>query len=279
MNLFASRRTSSMAALGAIGAVLWGAYAAIRPEPQVLTPERREAAEAATEEVLRTCPRPVGDIVKLAVAPLAGDFTGEVAQGIRDALSAEGFYDLAPPSLVQRVQENLLSERPETEGLDEARAIGEGAGAEWVLWGRVNRLSSVEGHAAADMELAINDVDSAEGIWAETVQWDSAGAAGPGRTASGAGLRGPLSRLAGCVVFALCLPLAVLPWVRRVLGRESNAATLALLASLTAVDVLIALMILRGSLSTFLYVASIGTFAIVAGWYNFLVCDRIDAGR
>ena len=269
--------------VGVVSVLAWGVVKDLVPERKTLTPARREAMRAATDEILKTCPRPTGGIVRLAVAPIAGDFTGEVTQHLRSVLDKEGFFNVAPPLAADRARSEINVEQREAGDLETAVAVARSSNAQWVMWGRISRLSEQGNEVAMDMELAINDVSSKASVWSNQVRWKRSNLAGltqaAGQYVSGRGLGAVVIRLLACLVFFVCFSLVATPVIRAVVDRESNRLNFALLASLTTIDVAAALAILYHSVATFFYIVVIGLLAIAAAWYNYWMCDRLEKNR
>ena len=275
--------TALIGTLGAFAVMLWGVYTTLTPEKKTLTIERREAMREATADLLVSFPRVGERIVRLTVAPLAGDFTGEVTQHLRDALDSEGFFNVASPLLTERARDQLRLEKDEAGNFEQALKIARRSDSEWVLWGQVRRLAQRGEEVSVDIELVLNEVDSRDPRWHKRVTYESPGFSNAGRPvpldpAEGAGF-GLLHRLALCLLFCALLPLAAIPVSRQVFERESNLATFLLLASFAAVNVLGFLLLLRGALPTFVYVAVVCLLAVVAVWYDYWVCEKVERNR
>ena len=73
------------------------------------------------------------------------------------------------------------------------------------------------------------------------------------------------------------LPLVASPFLRSVLARRSNALNLTLLATLTLVDLGLAVLILHGCLPGWASGTVTLLFGAMAGWFNYWVCMRFDA--
>jgi hypothetical protein len=257
----------------------WGAYMTLRPEPKTLPPARREIMRDAVAELLKKCPRPAQGLTKLAVAPLAGDITGETTREIRKLLDAEGVFNVAPAALSERLRKRLVLSPPEIQDEEAALRFGRRSGAAWVLWGAVDRLSQGAGGTVAELELHVNDVESKASLWSDRVLREKKGGLFAPEPSGGfwSGMRVFFLRLFLCIVAIVVISLAARPLLRPALERESNAANFAVLASMTAADAVVVLMLLYGALPVFFYVSATVVLTIAAAWYNYWYCEMLDA--
>ncbi|MCX7046266.1 MAG: hypothetical protein NTX50_12365 [Candidatus Sumerlaeota bacterium] len=287
MSLFLNRKALMAAGIvGTLGMLFWGAYNALLPPKKTLSPERREAMRAAAADLLKDMPRPKDKIQRLAVAPLAGDFTGEATQYLRDTLDAMGAFNVAPAPVVDRARDHLRLEKPEAAELDDAMRYAKSWNADQVLWGRINRLSQESGVAAVDIELSLNDAASRAALWKKRFQKlppESGGAAasasGIMNSPEGRSFASAALRILGGLLFLLMLPLALSPLARRVLEEESNMKNLLLLISLAAMDILGLALILYRAAPVYLYAIIICLLSILGGWYNYWVCNMLEKHR
>lgn len=272
---------SSFALVVAAGVLVGTVYVGLLPEKKILTPERRAAMRRAVEKILETTPRPTERIVRLSVAPLAGDVTDEVTGQIRRLLDAEGFYNVAPSPVGDRAREKLKLERREVEEERAGIELGKKDGSELVMWGRVHRLSQTGGTAAVDLELHLTEVQGARARkWDNRVKIGAGSPEEPTVPGEDEGFSDKAGKAAGrlllCLVGFVALSLLGRPPIAAALDRRSNAVNFALLLSLTALDAVLVLILLRGCFSMFLYVAITLVLTIAAGWYNFWFCTKLD---
>jgi hypothetical protein len=263
---------------------------ALVPPLKTLSPQRREAMQQASQQLLANMPRPQDRIVRLSVAPLAGDYTGEVTQALRDQLDGEGIHDVPPSPIKDRLRRRLHLDQQQTMNAEAALKAGRSAGAERVLWGRINRLAELDGRAAADLELSLYDVPSKRLLWQDKV--DSAKMETPAAPRAGASVKADMTRstlpgrmastgarVAISLLFAVLLSLAAIPFILRILAHESNALNMMMLASLTALDACVTLLILYPLASRTVCFILVFILAIVSGWYNYWFCEIIEKKR
>ena len=157
--------------LGALEAATLKAHgAALLPGDVRRMRELNAAMAQAVAALLDRIPLPDSGIPRLAVAHLRGDPTGEVTQEVRRFLDARGRWDVAHPSLSERVRRKLVATPLEAGDLSAAQAYARARGSEWVLWGAVLRLSQDPTGTAAQLDLLLNDAQTGAVRWRETIQ-------------------------------------------------------------------------------------------------------------
>jgi hypothetical protein len=266
--------------LGTCGVVFWSAYKELRPDPQEMSPKRRKMMENVTEDLINRIPFESETIRRMAVAPLAGDVTGEATQHIRKVLAGSGLFDVPPPPLGERVRGLFSSEWRDLNTREEALEYGRKAEAELVLWGRVDRLYEREGKVEYDITLEIYDMASEEAppIWSENANGDQEEVEGAGGGFF-LSIRALAVRIFFCLLFFLFFSIVLMPVIRSTLDRESNEATLLLLTAMTAVDAALAFFLVHDVSGRYFTIALVVGLAVAAGWYNYWFCSRLEAVR
>lgn len=258
------------------------------PPQKKLTPQRREAMALASRQLLERMPRPTERITRLMVAPLVGDYTGEVAQHLRSTFDNEGFYNVLPPRVMERVRRELHLEPPRIEDVGEAVAIARHAGCEQLVWGAVRRLSQQGDELTVDMELGLYDAGSGRAIWKDQCLWKSSNlfrsqaASGKGAVSwvgFATGIPGMLWGVVASLLFVAGFALLMTPAINKVLERDSNQLNLFLLATLSLIDGAAVLLILNRSFYGLAWMILTLLLTLGAAWYNLWYCEFIERRR
>lgn len=266
--------------------ITWG-VGGLFPPAKKLTPERREAMTIAIHPLLTRMPKSPSHITRLLVAPLTGDYTGEVSQYLRDTLDAEGYFNVVPPSAYDRVRKEMHLEPAAFNNLDLALRIARDAQCQQLLWGSVNRLSQQGKQLAVDLDMGLYDVASGRQIWKDASNWKSNNiyesnvheGSEFSLTDFAATIPGMLLSIMLSILCAIFFALVMTPAIMRVLERESNGLNLFLLITLSLADSLMMVLIMRRSFAGLTYMVLTILLTIAALWYNFWYCEFLDKRR
>lgn len=252
------------AAAGLVALGVYEAYAFLAPVAPELEPEKMRAAEEAAAAVARAMPEEWRR-KKMFVAPVASDASGYVTQSLKRAVARLDKAEPVAPPLTEKVISLItaLAGKEAGAATPEARAaalkVAKEAGAELLLLGRVRELSLTDGVPRIDLGVEVLDAGTGSKAWELDAAWT------PPFLERTVGLVSPMKRAVGWILFVMLLPWAVMPVMKRVLERESNAANAVLLVSLAGLAAVLAYVALAGDLAGWA-----GGFFLLAIAFGFL---------
>ena len=252
------------AAAGLVALGVYEAYAFLAPAAVGRAPAKMRAPDEAAAAVARAMPEEWRRR-KIFVAPLGSDASGYVTAALTRAIRRlDRAEPVAPPltgkmiSLVAALAgKEAGAATPERRTA--ALKIAKEAGADLLLLGRVRALSLTDGVPRIDLGVEVLDAGTGSKAWEREVFWT------PPFLERTVGLVSPMKRAVGWILFVVLLPWAVMPVMKRVLERESNAANAVLLVSLAGLAAVLAYVALAGELAGWA-----GGFFLVAVAFGFL---------
>lgn len=258
----------AVVALLAAGA--WQVYEVVKPAPPPLEEPRREAVDRAVTDLVRKWPESAQG-GGLLVVPFERDETGYVTSAVRYALQRADFVEVKAPDVVEKLYRKM--DLPLSGTFDGPRGVelGKAADVQYVLIGKVARLSDVVGEVEVNLMAELWGTAGATRLSAWTYEEK------PSNLQRTVGRVSPLKRALGWLSFIILLPWALYPLVRAVLRTESNVANALMLLTFVAVGAAAAWVALAGELSgwagAFFVVAlafetayNAGTLNVIAGW-------------
>ncbi len=250
------------------------------PDKPSCDSSRQMAAKYAIEQAAVKIRAERGDIRRAAVLHLANDPSDFVTLTLRKRLMDGGLLDLDGTPVSEKVR-NLLNLRNEgTFDVEKAIAYGKDNGLDAVIIGTLDEFETVDGKAVLKGQLKF--IRLAKGDMVDIPLADSTSGGGISEdikkavetAASDNPETPPLSLTTRIFLMALCiaiLPVLAFPILKRVMGRNSNAATATTLVVLLALDGLIISAFL-GTSGTFCGLAVfLVTFALAFGFDLFML--------
>jgi hypothetical protein len=217
------------------------------PEKPTCDSTRKLAAKSAIAQAAGRIRAERGEIRRAAVLHLANDPTDFVTLELRDQLKEGGMLDLDGTPSMEKIRNLLNMRNAGTFDVEKAVAYGKDNGLDAVVVRNLDEFETVNGKAVLKgqlkfirvakgdvVDIPLSDTASGGGITEEvkkTMENDLAGK----ETAS-------VSLTTRVFLMALCiaiLPVLAFPILKRVMGRNSNAATAIALVVLLALDGLI----------------------------------------
>jgi len=267
-------RFLAIAAL-ALGVGVWGwRQSGSGESPPPVPATLQEAVDAACRDVPRALPRPQRALRPTLVLPLEGDRELLVTQGVRRALERDGGYRPVDKGKVRELMDELfdMAGVPRQDVTDAATAlsIAKTAGAEVVMFGRVQRLEQGDGQAAVSFSLRAFELGSEQPLLADDFPAARPAESSPGQTLHWAWMLGVLA-------VAVLWPLLTIPVMARVLKMESNAATLLTILAVTAVPAVVAWPLFFGTTVVVWRVALFALMLLLVGLWSALVMSWVAA--
>jgi hypothetical protein len=238
----------------------WGRFGPRKPPVSAL---RRQVAEQVLPAVVEDLRKNKGALQTVALLHLANDPADFVTDQLRAGIEQSGFVDL----LDQRAAEKLgraLNLRVASVGeLDAAAREGRGLGVQGVIFGKVLAHESYPGGAKMDLEISLADAAGGQVLFSKRYSKEiPGGALNPAAIEDSLERMGNMERLLGWSVVVLLLPVFTIAFIRAMVRKESNRSNAFTLGVYTAVDALMAYLLLgaglRNWVSGLLFVLAVG---------------------
>ncbi len=254
--------------------LFWLGWTHLGPRKPEVGPLRQQVAEQVVPRAVEDIRLGRQEVRSAALLHLANDPSDFVTDRLRDAIEAAGVLDLRDRTFMAKVR-NVLHLRQSAHGdLESALARGKALGVEAVLFGRVERFESSPRGAQLDLELTLATVANRQVVFTKRYSKDMATGllSHPAVQEQMRAVR-PSQRFLAWVVIVLLLPVFTIAFIRAMVRKESNRVNAFTLAIYTAVDALLAYLLvgaaLIGWLSVLLFIIAVG--AALA--YNFFIMN------
>lgn len=259
------------AIIALLAAGAWQVYEVVKPAPPPIEGARLEAVDEATADLVHKWPQSVRG-GRLIVIPFERDTTGYVTKAMRDALTRSDYLDVQAPDVTEKVLRKI--EFPVSGTFDGQRAldVGQASEVQYVLTGKVERLSEVDHVVEAQIKAELWSVGGKQCL----LKWEYAQS--PGTLERTLGHVSPMRRAVGWLLIVIILPWALYPLVSLVFRLESNAANAVMLVGFITFDGVIAWAGLASDASgwagAFLILAIVFEAAYNAGVLNLIAGRR-----
>lgn len=215
-----------------------GVWVTLRLQPAGIPYWRQTVLDRTVESVMRELPS--SDMSEpIAVLPLRGDADGCIRQALFTAIKRSGKYRPVTPDLLDRML--TIGSQPQwsVAELPQVVNVAQSLGVKYALFGDVGRFEELEG-SGADLQLVLRlaDVPGERSVWmGEYHERLSPDRLSLSYIRARLGVVHGMIRVCLWLAFVALLPVVLLPALRGLLRRESNAVSLAAWLSLTAVAV------------------------------------------
>ncbi|NQT37900.1 MAG: hypothetical protein HQ581_10445 [Planctomycetes bacterium] len=275
--------------VGLIAGGIWG-WVKLTGGPPAMPTAVAEAVESSCTQAAAALPEPERMYRPTLVLPLVNDHRLLITEGLREAVSDGGRYEVIDPSVTARlgakIRQVMGSTAERVSDPAEALKRAKAAGAEVVLFGHVETLAGNKATAEVVFRLCAMEVATGESLVdLRTFTGDSqpepvaeepvAEETAVDLTAADSGSTWRGGILLGLAGFALVWPLLMIPTMRRVLDRESNAATALTMLLLVAVPAAIAWPVVFADGGGIFRAILYGLAVVAAGSWCVLVMSRV----
>ncbi len=252
----------------------WLGWIHLGPRKPEVGPLRKQVVEQIVPQVvedLRVARQSVGSA---AILHLANDPSDYVTDQLRSGIERSGVLDLRDRTFMEKLRNILQLRHPTFADLGPALKQGKSLGVQSVIFGRINFHEMASGGAKLDFDLLFASVDSGQILLNKKYQREIS----PGLLSNAAVQEQfqsvcPARRFLGWVVIVLLLPVFTISFIRAMVRKESNRINAFTLTVYTAVDALLAYLLLgaalTGWLSVLLFIVAVG--AALA--YNFYIMN------
>ena len=243
--------------------IAWQAWDYLGPRKPEIGPVRKQVADQlipAIVEDLRTSRQSIRSAVLLH---LTNDTTDYVSDQLRLGIEQAGILDLHDRTLSEKVRTALRLKHPSYGRTDEAIAAGRSRNAPAVVFGTIHSFESYPDGAKIDLEIRLADVAKGQTIFDRRYSKDVTTSVFSGSVVKEhVGRVGAAQRFLGWVVLVLLLPVFTIGFIRAMVRKDSNRANAFALAVYTAVDAVLAYLLVGADFSSWL---SILIFLIAVG--------------
>jgi hypothetical protein len=261
-----------------VGTVALAAYLAFQawvhfgPAKPQLSHLRRQVADQTLPLVLADLRQGRQEVRSAVLLHLANDPTDYLTDQLRALIEQSGVLDLRDRTLEEKVQKALNLRVSAVKDLPIALSRARGTGAQGVLFGKVDTFESFASGAKLELELTLAEVGTRNVVFTKRyVKELKVGVLEAAAVKDQVGRLSGAQRLLGWVLAVLLLPVFTISFIRAMVRRESNRANAFTLSVYTAVDALLAYLLLGASLGSWLAALLFLALVGVALAYNVFI--------
>jgi len=248
-------------------------YQLAKPDKPNLDQLRLEIGEQACWAVIDSLPPDIKPSEQTAVLRLTGDKTRYITSKLEELIERTGKVSLMDKSFFEKVIRELKIEDEQVGTFDHALEVGKKSGANYVLFGEIEKFVSDRDHARIKMDVRLVDITKEKVMMTNLIDLQPSLAKVKVRTIS------TWSRILFWIIFTVSMPLIFIKLIRHVLSRESNAANLIIVLSFTFVSFFLALILIGFDLSSLWTGLLVLVGLITSGAYNYWICNYIEELR
>lgn len=273
-----------------IGALGWRAYGPKKPQPNEI---RRVLVARAVPEIVHDIRQQLTNSSPALLLQLANDPTDFVTDSLRSGLEGAGVAGLVPVTPQEQLGRWLNLNIPAPSSPEEAAREARNQRAQTAIYGRVLDFGGTTVEARMSVEVSLVDAASGETVFTKTyAQNHKSGqvetarpGVNPTATKASSSLLPPWSDgfktsgqwrwFLGWAMAVILLPVLCVQFVREAVKKKSNSANVAALGTLTAVDAILACLLM--DLSPGLSVGGLAFLALILGafTYNVWIMTRV----
>ena len=258
-----------LTALGYLLSLAWREFGPRKPEPNGV---RKQLATEWVRNAIQDIRTNHVGFTKAALFHFANDPTDFITDSLRGALDDSGYLHLKGPQLNEKAERLLNLEVSSPPSLEEAFNLARRTGVELIVFGRVLAYEGTQEGAKLIVEMKLGDPSTREVAFERTYVnvWQPSPLEPAVLRDGASGWRGPQRLLAWCLGILL-LPIFTIQFLRTVVRRESNSANLSALTLYTAIDTVLAFLLLNITTLTLGGALILFTLIGAAGFYNLLI--------
>ena len=246
----------------AVSLLIWFAWRHFAPYKPVADKSRLHAAERAIVEISALLRQNRGDIKRLTLVNFAGDPSDVLSDQLRSRLNNSGTFILSDRSLTDKLRILLNITQYSTDDMTEALDLAKQTGSDAVLFGTVNRFESFDDNQVLiDIEYSLISCHTGQVVYQG--HYESELFQRPLFVISNLGIPNFLI----WILCVLLLPIFTLRFLEVITKRESNIATGAVLALYTAIDCILAWILVSHG-GGYIAIAFFIILCLIAFYYN-----------
>ncbi len=244
-----SQVLARIGAVALVGYMAWLGWDYFGPQRPVVGPMRLEVARQLAPDVVADLRKARGDVRTVAVLHLANDPSDVLTAGLRTEIQESGILDVCDTTFMEKVRDGLRLRQPGCANLAAALEEGRSLGVQGVIFGQVNVFESFGGEAKLDVDLRLADVAGRRILLERRYTKGLGGGIFTAANVQEEVLKiTPFKRLLAWAVIVLLLPVFTISFIRAMVRRESNRVNAGVLVVYTAVDIILAYLMVGAAL-------------------------------
>jgi hypothetical protein len=252
----------------------WLGWVNLGPRKPEVGPLRKQVADQIVSQVVEDLRAARQSVGSAAILHFANDPSDYVTDQLRAGIERSGIVDLRDRTFMEKLRNILNLRHPSFGDLGPAVDQGKRLGVQAVVFGKINSFETASGGAEIDFDLSLATVDTGQVLLNKKYQREiSAGLLSNAVVQEQMQSIRPAQRFLSWVVIVLLLPVFTIAFIRAMVRKESNRVNAFTLSVYTAVDALLAYLLLGAALtgwfSVLLFIIAVG--AALA--YNFYIMN------
>ena len=263
----------SVGTLALVVYLAWLGWSRMGPRKPELGAVRRMLVDQVLPQVVEDLRTARKDVRAVVLFHLMNDPTDYVSDSLRAQIEQSGVLELRDRSLNEKVRKALNLQINSVADVEAALNASQSLGAQGVLLGEVHTLESYASGAKLDAQIILARIEGREIVLDRRYTKElTSTALTPAGVQDGLGKVASAQRFLGWVLLVMLLPVFSIGFVRAMVRRESNRANAATLSIYTAVDALLAFLLVGASLSNWVSVlVFLGLLAAAFGYNVFIM--------
>ena len=268
------RALTQFGVLAVAAYLAWLGWVHLGPRKPEVGSLRKQVADQIVPQVVQDLRAVRQNVRTAALLHLANDPSDYVTDQLRSAIEQAGIVDLRDRTFMEKLRNLLRLRHPSFADVDSALRQGKSLSVEAVIFGRVNSHEMVSGSARLDMDLYFASVNDGQVLLNKNYQRVLT----PGLLSSAVvqeqvqAIR-PAQRFLGWVVIVLLLPVFTIGFIRAMVRKESNRVNAFTWTVYTAVDAVLAWLLVGAALTGWLFVLPFIIAVGAALAYNFYIMN------
>jgi hypothetical protein len=228
----------------------WQAWMNFGPRKPELSPLRRQIADEVIPQIVEDLRQGKKDIVSIVMFPLMNDTTDYLSDQLRGQIERMGIFDLSDRGLGEKLRKQFNLRLKGAADVDAALAASRNLGADGVLFGSIYAFESSAQGAKLEVRIMLAKINGQVMVFDRRYSKELA----PGLINNAVVQEKMLQiswpqRLLGWVLVVLLLPMFTIGFIRAMVRKGSNQANASLLAIYTAVDAILAFLLVGAHLT------------------------------
>ncbi len=258
---------------GTLLLILWLLYLGwqhLGPEKAEIGALRQNLADKAVVEVTESLRKNRGGLQDVVLFHFSNDHTGYLTDQLRDSLTGSGVFNLRDRTFWEKVRKNLnlTSSMSRIESRSSAIATAKDAGAQGALTGNVVRFESSPDEAFLEFTYELIDVRTGKTAYQGRYDNTSAPPALPEAVQKIVEDNPWIFKTLTWLLLVLTLPIFTIRFIREMVAKRSHKVNAFVLGIYTAVDALLAVLLVGATLATVWGALGFLTLLAIAFIYN-----------
>lgn len=260
---------SKIGSITLIGYIAWMGWDNLGPIKPEIGPARKALADKIVHEIVEDIRISKGDFRDVVLLHFSNDLTDYFTEKLREVIWQSGVLELRDTNIAYKARNLLRLRHPAYYTADEAIAKGRKFGSHCILYGVIHAFESFPGGAKIDVEVHLIDASNGQPLFTNRYGIES-----PHTTAISASVKETsqsfpwFQRLFGWLITVLLLPVFTLAFIRTMVSKGSNKTNAFVLSIYTAVDALLAWLLVGAALRSWFTILVFIVAVLAAFLYN-----------